>query len=157
MYENYFFSCLEEKNSNTCTSGGRFSLYTEIKHSYHSEKYLLLDNKIRRLITSLRISTHNLPIEHLRKSNIDRDKRFCHCCNGNLLGSEFHVLFECNNQDLVTQRNILHDKISQLCSQWKNLRPRNQFIYLLRAHDESINFLFAIFLEKVFRIVKKLY
>ncbi len=50
-YERYFFSCLEEKKSNM--TGGRFNLYTKIKHSYHYEKYLLLDNKMRHLITSL--------------------------------------------------------------------------------------------------------
>ena len=112
---------------------------------------------MRRLITSLRISTHNLPIEFLRKLNVERSKRICNCCNINALGTEKHVLFECLNNDLTHQRNLLYSKLSQICSQWENLNTEDKFLYLINAHDNTFNFYFAIFLEKAFRIVKMHY
>ena len=156
IYENYFFETIDNKAGRS-SSGGRFDLFSKVKTNYSFEKYLLLDNKIRRLITSIRISTHNLPIEFLRKCNIDRDMRICNCCSENKLGSEFHVLFECNNNDISNQRILLFNKLSQHCHQWNSLSAFNQFIYLVNAHDDTFNFYFAIYLDKVFRVVRNNY
>ena len=156
MYEDFFFKTIREKAART-DSGGRFELYGKIKFNYNFENYLSLDNRLRRQITSLRISTHNLPIELLRKHKVDRNLRKCNCCNSGDLGSEIHILLHCSNSEIVHQRNTLFNILLTNNHQWQLLSDTDKFIYLLCAHDKMFNFNFAIFLEKVFKIVSKQY
>ena len=74
----------------------------KIKKHYKFEIYLLLDsNNLRRNITNIRISTHNLPIEAKRKYGLKREERICPLCNSNKIGTEIHSLFECTNPEIV--------------------------------------------------------
>ena len=111
MYKAYFFQTLQEKAQRQ-DSGGRFEIYYKIKKQYRFEPYLLLDkNNLRRCITDIRISTHNLPIESLRKLKIKRDERFCPCCPSKEIGSEFHALMTCQNKKLIQLRHDLNNKM----------------------------------------------
>jgi ribosomal protein S24E len=150
-FTSVFFRTLEEK-ANRQSSGGRFEIYDKVKKQYKFENYLLLKkNNLRRNITNIRISTHNLPIEVLRKSNIERNMRKCTLCDTGAVGSEVHVLMLCQNPRIQQLRLNLDHNINKVISQWKSIPDLQKFIYLVSAVDENCNFYFAVFLEKVFK------
>jgi hypothetical protein len=97
-YKTHFFKTLKEKATRE-NSGGRFEIYYNVKRQYKFEEYLSLNkNNLRRNITNIRISTHNLPIETLRKSKIERSKRKCTLCQSGEIGSEIHDTMLCQNK-----------------------------------------------------------
>ena len=57
---------------NPVESGGKFEVYHTIK------KYINLRNIL--CLTNIRISTHCLPVERMRKFNIARKDRMCNLC-----------------------------------------------------------------------------
>lgn len=46
-------------------------------------------------LARFRTTNNRFPVEKGRWENIDRSQRFCTMCNYNVLGDEFHYLFEC--------------------------------------------------------------
>ena len=128
-------------------------MYYNIKKNYNMEKYLhLLKNKLRRNITNIRISTHNLPIETLRKRGIRRENRICKLCKSKSICTEFHVLMECNCKDMVQIRKEFYEKLIQLKPQFKDLSLEGQFTYLTMAGDKDFVFYTAIFLDKIYKL-----
>ena len=153
-YEKYFLHTLQQKAERQ-NSGGRFSVYYKIKKNYHFEKYLHMKNcNLRRNITSIRISTHCLPIENLRKYNVERINRTCLMCKDNEIGSEIHTILFCKNPDIVNLRNKLFENVNKCNHQWELLGHENKFLYLVLAVDETVTFYFSIFLEKLFELIK---
>ena len=149
LYEQHFFSTINSK-------GGRFELYSKVKKVYKFESYLNLHkNDLRRHITKIRTSCHSLPIENLRKSKIERDKRYCKLCSDNQIGSEEHTLVHCKNEILNKIRLELFNKIYYYCNQWLDLPDKTKFIYLMSAVDDTCNFYFAIFLDKLYKLIKQ--
>ena len=73
------------------------SFYKIIKHDFCFEEYLdILPFKSRITLTKFRVTNHALPIEVGRWENTERENRHCPFCAGNVLGDEFHYLFECH-------------------------------------------------------------
>ena len=128
----------------------------KIKKNYIFEPYLKLYDKYhRRNITSIRISTHNLPIERLRKSNVARNLRKCNLCQTGALGTEEHTLIFCMNPELTRIRNDLYNKIKSISYQFnQHTTDQLKFLYLVNAQDRDMQFYFAIFLDKVYKHVK---
>ena len=149
LYQKYFHDTMDTKTNRT--SSGRFEIYSKVKHHYRYEEYLHLikDNKLRRNITNIRISTHKLPIELLRKTNTPRDQRTCTFCKKHL-GTEFHTLMECKNDHISKLRHEFNNKIIAINNQWMQIPTEQRFIYLMLACDKSIVFYLAVFLGKVF-------
>ena len=80
------------ENSGTCT------LYKHIKDKLVLENYLLiLPRHLSIPICKFRCSNAKLAIVKGRYNNISRNLRFCHLCDENKMGDEYHILFECNN------------------------------------------------------------
>ena len=105
MYEDYFFNLLEDRQKRLGSSG-RYEIYAEIKRTYKFEEYLTLTkNTMRRNITNIRISTHNLPIEALRRKQINRLERTCSLCPSGEIGDEKHILIFCNNHSIINFRD----------------------------------------------------
>ena len=152
IYHDFFFQLIRSKVSDR-KSGGRFETYEKIKKNYYFEPYLRIKDQRRRNITNIRISTHNLPIEKLRKYNVPRENRLCLLCNSGELGTEEHTLLSCQNSKLITLRNTLNTKIATYHSQWHNIPPKQQLLYLISATDPITNYYFSIFLGKVFTLV----
>ena len=151
MYCEFFFKTIKEKAQRP-HSGGRFEIYYKVKKQYKFEEYLHLNqNTLRRHITNIRISTHSLPIESLRKLGIPRNERLCPLCPTNEIGSEFHILMNCPNPKLTELRHHLDSNLKTLYEQWEKMSKSNKFIYLLLAIDKQPTFYFAIFLEKIFK------
>ena len=97
--KDYFRIGWENEKSNSI----KLSLfYNKIKHSFKKEEYLdLVTNaSYRYRTTKLRISAHDLEIEHGRYKNIPREDRICKWCkitlNANVVENEDHVLFSCD-------------------------------------------------------------
>ena len=77
----------------------------KLKHQFRYEKYLNIQNdKLRRYVTKLRVSNHNLPIERGRYNNISADHRLCNMCGNVDIGDEFHLLMTCDNSNLCKLR-----------------------------------------------------
>lgn len=154
LYEKHFFTILKTKAERP-ESGGRFEIYSTVKKQYRFEQYLFLTkNSLRRNITNIRISTHNLPIESLRKANIKRQDRLCPLCSSNVIGSEFHAIMVCPNPKLKQLRHTLDVTISALHNQWDFLTKSQKFVYLILAVDKQCMFYFAIFLDKLYKEYK---
>ena len=75
------------------------------KEEFVLEKYLVkLPDRYRISLCKLRTSSHCLAIEQGRYRNIQRNERLCEFCN--VIGDEFHFLFECKHDKLVELRSI---------------------------------------------------
>ena len=78
----------------------KLRIYSQFKKEFSIENYILqFPLKIRRNLTRLRISAHNLAVETGRYTNTkasksnESDKRSCFHCK--ITESEFHLVFEC--------------------------------------------------------------
>ncbi len=82
------------------------SSYRTYKFVYSVEEYLVkLEKQERIMICKLRASNNRLPVITGRHRNIDREDRICTKCNENMVGDEYHLLFVCQNEDIVQLRN----------------------------------------------------
>ena len=80
-------------------------LYVEFKREFRLEKYLLsTDGKYRQAICNFRTNNTRIPKVTGRYQNIERKDRVCTICSLNRVGDEYHLLFECNNTDIVNAR-----------------------------------------------------
>ena len=85
--------------------------YRLIKTKFCFEKYLIrLSPLTRRNLLKFRLSTHRLPIQQLRYTDIPRHNRLCTLCNMGELGDEFHYLFNCKHQEISNSRKIYLSK-----------------------------------------------
>ena len=77
-------------NSSKC------SVYRIYKKDFHFEDYLdILPKCLALSLLKFRVMNHKFPVEFGRFQNIDRSQRTCHLCTSNVLGDEFHYLFQC--------------------------------------------------------------
>ena len=80
--------------------------YSLFKQEFCIEPYLLrLEQKHRIYITKFRLSNFRIPVETGRWYHIDRENRKCTKCSLDVVGDEYHYLFVCNNQEIITLRN----------------------------------------------------
>ena len=87
-------------------SSGKCTLYKHLKAEFKLEPYLLkLSRDVFRHIVKFRCSNHKLAIEKGRYSGIDRNLRYCDMCYLDVLGDEYHILFECVKPDIVNYVN----------------------------------------------------
>ena len=158
LYELQFFKQLNE-NAKRPGSGGRYEIYDTVKKNYRFENYLNYVNKgsLRRNISNIRLSSHNLPIERMRKLGIKRENRICKLCNDNKIGTEYHTIIECQNQKIAKYRTDLNNKITTINAQWNTFNDNIKFQYLMLACDKTYTFYFSIFLDKIYSETKKTY
>ena len=75
---------------------GKSTDYRIFKEIINLEAYLLLLNKNHRSIfTHYHTANHRLPIEVSRWENIPRSEQTCYLCEDDVIGDEYHFLFEC--------------------------------------------------------------
>ena len=90
------YRILWSKNLNS--TSGKLRTYYEFKNTFSLENYVVqFPLHLRRNLTKLRISSHNLAIEtgrYVKNSNTSSDKRLCFNCKS--VESEFHFLLECD-------------------------------------------------------------
>ena len=76
----------------------------------------------------LRLSDHNLPIEHGRQNNIPRHKRYCTKCKSGAVGDEFHTLMICCQPEIQSIRSLALYEISKLIPQFNMLSLKEKCI-----------------------------
>ncbi len=70
------------------------------------EEYLVELSKYNRMyITKLRTGFNQLPFIIDRHRQISREERYCTKCDVGQVGDEFHVLLQCQSQDIVQLGN----------------------------------------------------
>ena len=158
QFQHVFNTKFEIGFFNKLSPSGRTELYEKIKKVYRFEPYLNynLNNKLRRLITQIRLYCHCLPVEYLRRKGVPRQNRICTLCD-KAIGSEFHVLAECQSLDIVNLRRELIVQLLKLNSQFSALSQHSIIKYLLLASDQECCYYFCIFLKKTFRLVTSKY
>ncbi len=155
IYDKFFFQYLNDRAK--CPSAGKFTMYCLVKKNYNCERYIhkMKSNLLRRHLTGLRCAANLMPINKLRKQNIPRENRLCHLCENNRLGNELHILLHCKNETLLKYRKSFFNSVTMFCPQFDKLNNDQAFIYLLNCSDDRMNQIFAIFLERVHKLLKK--
>ena len=83
-------------------------VYRMYKDEFCFEEYLdVLPNNLRTFLCKFRTTNHCMPIEKGRHLNIERNQRICSLCDKNVLGDEFHYLFECVNFDALRKTLLI--------------------------------------------------
>ena len=112
-------------------------LYSSTKANYGFEKYIdfIKDTQYRKLLTQLRVSAHKFPIEKERYENIPREKRTCKICTSNLIGDEFHYLFECHDITLAQRRTFFINDILNTNPNFSVFDLKSLFYYVISLKD----------------------
>ena len=110
MWENFdstinYFPLIKQRIRDQFVQNWRETIHTmpkldyfcKFKTEFKFEDYLndLSNNEIRKNLTRLRLSSHNLAIESGRYEGIERQNRICEHCNYNTVESEYHFLLIC--------------------------------------------------------------
>ncbi len=73
--------------------------------NYGMEEYIVKMQKTKRiLLTKLRTLNNKLPFNVGRYTGATREGWISNKCNADAVGDEYHVLFVCNNTDIVMLR-----------------------------------------------------
>ena len=142
-------SFLEEwKKSRNIHSDGKLSSYVIFKNYFGLEKYLGIINnfEMRRSLTRLRLSAHQLLIEKGRYIGIPLHNRICPRCSSNEVEDEIHFLFNCTS--LADDRKALYAKIDIICKNFKNLDLKSKLIWLMNNEDKEILLELCLFIKK---------
>ncbi|XP_070182616.1 uncharacterized protein [Littorina saxatilis] len=98
---------LQEWNTDVNANSLCFN-YRIYKKDFCLERYLLcLPRKLQVKLAKFRTSNHKLPIHQHRFFNVPRNERLCDMCDKNELGDEFHYLFSCTDESIVSERRKL--------------------------------------------------
>ncbi len=121
-------------------------LYLHLKPDFKIEKYLLnLDQSLRTVLCKLRTNNTRLPkvVGRYKKPKIERHKRYCQLCDCNLLGDEFHLIFECNHERVVHFRN------KYIPVYYKRKPSMLKCVNLLRSENIVDNIKLSLFMRHV--------
>lgn len=125
------------------------STYRTYKSVFCIEDYLLkLEKGDRIIMTKLRAGNNKLPVITGRHRNINREERICTKCNDNVVGDEYHLLFVCQNEDLVRLRN---EYISHF---YRQNPTQNKHILLMSNSNKKIMMGLVKFLRKAFSMYR---
>ena len=145
-----------KENLESCT--GKLRTYSKFKKDLVLENYVLqFPLHIRRNLSKLRISAHNLAIETGRyikdKSPSARDinKRLCFHCKSKSVESELYLIFECHLYN--SERKELISKLSKFTSITFNA-TEDIFCKLMSClnGDLEVGKAFCDFLNKCFKL-----
>ena len=136
----------------------KLCLYANIKRQFRLEPYLnnVTNVKHRVSICKFRTSSHNLPIEVGRYNGLEQNERFCKMCTQNEIGTELHVLFNCNNEKIVSVRGKMQNEIENLCNQFIKLSNESKLVYNLSCCDKDITNKIGVFVCEVLDLHKLL-
>ena len=106
------------------------STYKLCKEIYGIEDYLVKHNKNSHIyLSKFRTGNNKLPIITCRYNQTDREERCCIKCNDGLIGDEYHVLLQCQSQDIVQLRN-------KYIPEYYRLQPNHfKFVTLMQSRN----------------------
>ena len=79
------------------SNASKLAYYCQFKTEFKLEKYVkcISNDKLRSELAALRLSAHNLEIEHGRHIDVPRENRICRLCSMGMVESEFHFFLVC--------------------------------------------------------------
>ena len=124
----------------------KYANYKFFKTTFEFENYFkLLPNNLALTFCHFRCCNNKLPIEKGIFYGIERNRRFCHLCNTDALGDEFHYIFDCPY--FKTDRKKYIDK--NLC------RPNIiNFKKIFQSNDSEFLIKITIFMKKIMHTLR---
>ena len=123
-------------------------LYAQFKTIFKFEKYLVqLPPLSRATLCKFRTNNTRLPIVLGRYTKTPRNLRFCTLCTNEEIGNEFHILFECNNPQIIPLR-ALH-----IPTEFSDQPSLQKCADLLGSDNLSVIRNVALFLKKVLKFL----
>ena len=106
------------------------------KHNFEIEPYIeiLQEKKLRRSLSSFRISTHRLRIERGRYCGERPDERLCDFCN--IIEDEIHFLCGCKRY--LELRQKMFDTIKDINLRYPSLEHKFIFTTLMTSNDQIV-------------------
>ena len=130
---------------NKTTGGNKLRTVYTFKKNFVYEKYLDLqaDFTLRRIITKLRISSHQLEIERGRycskkrkQERVEKEKRLCKNCSSGEVEDEEHVVMMCPKYDHA--RRTMLNSLTEAFPPLENLTKHETFLFIMRCHDWEV-------------------
>ena len=150
LYQNHW---RQKANQSTVS---RLEFYFQYKKNFNFESYLdSLDRETRREVTRFRLSNHCLPIEKLRRENIDRKDRVCLICDKKYIGDEKHYLFHCNNDRIKQIRYVFLQKVKNILPEIEQLENENIIKYCMTMADSNLHLSTATFIKGIISSYQK--
>jgi hypothetical protein len=144
MYTNYI-----NEWKNNITTKPVLRTYVKFKLDFYMEPYLLYikDNRIRKVISQFRLSSHDFAVEKGRhsKPKVPLDQRICRRC-GSGIEDELHVLTICSFYS--EERNVFKNKLIESNFNMVN-DHQDFFISVISSNNEKVLFILGKFLLKV--------
>ena len=103
------------KELNNCNDHYKHWIYIQLNPLLQPSPFLQLPGKTAQAVVKFRLGSHNLEIEKGRWARIPRQDRKCKDCN--VIGDEFHVIYNCKN---IYREDIINDLPDDLASLWNN-------------------------------------
>ena len=112
QYKTSFNEILNKDTGSSCNGGNELGTYAKIKNNYAIEPYMKCNfpPSIKRSITQLRLSSHDLEIERGRRTRpkrIPACERYCHQCTTKV-ETETHFVIECPTYDDIRNEIIFY-------------------------------------------------
>lgn len=96
-----------QKWEHNLNSDGNCIIYKHLKHTHSMENYLVkLPKSLSTPLCRFRCNNFRLSVVRGRFNNVPRERRFCHLCNEDKLGDEFHLLLECKHPFIFRNREL---------------------------------------------------
>ena len=110
--------------------------YKLIKKNFEIEPYIeiLQEKKLRRSLSSFRISTHRLRIERGRYCGERPEERLCDFCN--IIEDEIHFLCGCKRY--LELRRKMFDTIKDINLRYPSLEHKFIFTTLMTSNDQIV-------------------
>ena len=123
------------------------------KNEFKFENYLQIikDFEIRKNVTRLRISAHNLAIEkgrHKRPTKLPLEERTCNICN--TLEDEIHFLINC--QLFCSPRLILFQSLEDIFVDFNKYSDLDKFKIIMSSQDTDLISKLALFIKSCIQI-----
>ena len=120
--------------------------FAKLKSNFQLERYLLnmKNHKAKRLLTKLRISSHNLHIEtgrYHKPKKTPLQQRICYFCNSHSVEDELHLILDCTFYDEF--RSTLFTKLEAICD-FNQLSDIEKFKLIMSANNGDIDFCLPI-------------
>lgn len=131
---------------------GKLDTYFSIKTDFCLEPYLMVEQfQLRKAISKLRISSHNLLIEagrYTKPKRLQRSERICKHCSLNRIENEFHFLTECSLYTM--ERNELFNKVISSNNNFASLRIDEKAKWLMIQESKDILNALGMYIHRCF-------
>lgn len=155
MVKKYLIKCFKTfwyKQREGKSTDGKLDTYFSIKKEFNAEPYLMLETfHVRKAISKLRLSAHNLLIEtgrYAKPRSLPRSERICKHCNFNCIENEFHFLSRCSLYE--TERAKLYNQVHHKNNNFISLSDNDKARWLLLQEDRDILFALGTYIHNCF-------